>query len=74
MQVLGEVRHDSVQFTGNNRAALDRMSKRLAAWNKDGRHDEVLARLAGALKDKCATPSAVDPAWCESLFTPSKRA
>jgi thioredoxin-related protein len=74
MQVLGEVRHDSVQLTGNNRAALDRMSKRLTAWNKDGRHDEVLARLAGVLKDKCATPSAVDPAWCESLFVPSKRA
>ena len=74
MQVLGEVRHDSVQLTGNNRAALDRMSKRLVAWNKDGRHDEVLARLTGALKDKCTTPSAVDPAWCESLFVPSKRA
>jgi len=73
-QVLGEVGHDSVQLTGNNRAALDRMSKRLAAWNKDGRHDEVLARLAGALMDKCATPSAVDPAWCESLFAPTKRA
>jgi len=73
-QVLGEVGPDSVQLTGNNRAALDRMSKRLAAWNKDGRHDDVLARLAGALKAKCATPSAVDPAWCESLFAPSKRA
>jgi thioredoxin-related protein len=73
-QVLGEVAPDSVQLTGNNRAALDRMSKRLAAWNKDGRHDDVIARLAGVLKDKCATPSAVDPAWCESLFVPSKRA
>ena len=73
-QVLGEVGPDSVQLTGNNRAALDRMSKRLVAWNKDGRHDDVLARLSGALKDKCATPSAVDPAWCESLFVPSKRA
>jgi thioredoxin-related protein len=73
-QVLGEVKPDSVQLTGNNRAALDRMSKRLVAWNKDGRHDDVLARLAGGLKDKCATPGAVDPAWCESLFVPSKRA
>lgn len=72
-QVLGEVGPDSVQLTGNNRAALDRMSKRLVAWNKDGRHDDVLARLAGALKSKCTTPSAVDPAWCESLFVPSKR-
>jgi thioredoxin-related protein len=73
-QVLGEVKPDSVQLAGNNRAALDRMSKRLVAWNKDGRHDEVLARLSGALKDKCAMPSAVDAAWCESLFVPSKRA
>ena len=72
--VLGEVKPESVQLTGNNRAALDRMSKRLVAWNKDGRHDEVLARLNGALKDKCAMPSAVDAAWCESLFVPSKRA
>jgi hypothetical protein len=73
-QVLGEVKPDSVQLTGNNRAALDRLSKRLVAWNKDGRHDDVLARLSGGLKDKCATPGAVDPAWCESLFVPSKRA
>ena len=74
MQVLGEVKPETVQLTGNNRAALDRMSKRLAAWNKDGRHDPVLARLNGVLKDKCATPSAVDQAWCGSLFVPSKRA
>jgi thioredoxin-like negative regulator of GroEL len=73
-QVLGEIKPGSVQLTGNNRAALDRMSKRLAAWNKDGRHNDVLARLNDALKEKCATPSAVDPAWCESLFVPSKRA
>jgi len=72
-QVLGEVRPDSVQLTGNNRAALDRMSQRLVAWNKDRRHDDVLARLADTMKEKCATPSAVDPAWCESLFVPSKR-
>lgn len=72
-QVLGEAGPDSVQLTGNNRAALDRMSQRLVAWNKDRRHDDVLARLAGAMKEKCVTPSAVDPAWCESLFVPSKR-
>ena len=73
-QVLGEAKPDAVQLTGNNRAALDRMSKRLVAWNKDGRHDDVLARLNGVLKDKCGMPSAVDPAWCESLFMPPKRA
>jgi hypothetical protein len=73
-QVLGEVKADSVQLTGNNRAALERMSKRLVAWNKNGGHDDVLARLNGSLKDKCASPAAGDRAWCESLFLPAKRA
>jgi thioredoxin-related protein len=73
-QVLGEVRPDAVQLTGNNRAVLERMSKRLVAWNKDGRHDAVLARLNDDLKDKCSTPAAIDAAWCQSLFMPAKRA
>ena len=72
--MLGEIKPESVQLTGNNRAALERMSKRMVAWNKDGRNDAVLARLNEALKDKCATPAAVDPAWCQSLFVPAKRA
>ena len=73
-QVLGEVKPDAVQLTGNNRAALERISKRVVAWNKDGSHDDVLARLSGSLKDKCGSPSAVDRNWCESLFAPAKRA
>jgi thioredoxin-related protein len=73
-QVLGEVKADSVQLTGNNRAALERMSKRLVAWNKDGGHDDVLARLNGSLREKCASPGGGDRAWCESLFVPAKRA
>ena len=73
-QVLGEVKTDSVQLTGNNRAALERMSKRLVAWNKDGGHDQVLVRLNGAFKEKCGSPSGGDRAWCESLFVPAKRA
>ena len=73
-RVLGEVMPETVQLTGNNRAALDRMSKRMIAWNKEGRHDDVLLRLNGVLKDKCGTPSAVDRAWCESLFVPARRA
>jgi thioredoxin-related protein len=73
-QVLGEVKADNVQLTGNNRAALERMSKRLVAWNKDGGHDDILARLNGSLRDKCASPSGGDRAWCESLFVPAKRA
>jgi thioredoxin-like negative regulator of GroEL len=73
-RVLHEVKPDAVQLTGNNRAALERLNKRLLAWNKDGRNDAVLARLNAGLKPKCATPGAVDPAWCESLFLPARRA
>ncbi|MGB2817443.1 MAG: thioredoxin family protein [Burkholderiaceae bacterium] len=73
-QVLGEVKADSVQLTGNNRAALERMSKRLVAWNKDGGRDDVLVRLNASLKDKCASSAVDDRAWCESLFLPAKRA
>lgn len=73
-QVLGEVKPDSVELTGNNRAALDRMSKRLVAWNKEGSHDDVLARLNGSLKDKCASSSGGERAWCASLFVPAGRA
>jgi hypothetical protein len=74
LRVLDEVQPDTVPLTGNNRAALERLSKRVVAWNKDRRNDAVLARLNAGLKDKCASPSAVDPAWCESLFVPARRA
>jgi hypothetical protein len=74
LAVLAEAREPGVALTGNNREALERMSRRLVAWNKDGRHDAMLARLNGALKDKCAASGASDRAWCESLFVPGKRA
>ena len=73
-QVLGELKAPDVALTGNNRAALDRMSQRLLAWNKGGVHDDVLARLHGTLKDKCAAGGAADRTWCEGLFVPAGRA
>ena len=73
-KVLAEANAPDVQLTGNNRAALERMSKRVVQWNKDGRHDRMLMRLNGALKDKCAAGSPADRAWCDSLFVPARRA
>jgi len=72
-QVLAELDKGGVALTGNNRAALERLSKRLVAWNKDGKHDDVLARLAEQMKPTCATAPATDAAWCEGLFAPGKR-
>ena len=70
MQVINEADPDAL--TGNNRVGLQRMSRRLVAWNQGGKHDEVLARLHASMTAKC---SAQTPrAWCEELFAPAKRA
>lgn len=74
LQVIGEAKSDGIALTGNNRYALDRMSKRLIVWNKDGRNDTVLARLNASMKDTCAAGEKADRAWCEGLFVPARRA
>ena len=74
LQVIGEAKSDGIALTGNNRYALERMSKRLVAWNKDGRHDAVLAHLNASMKDACAAGDKADRAWCEGLFMPARRA
>jgi thioredoxin-related protein len=71
-QVLGELK--DVPLSGNNRIALERLSKRLDGWNKDGKHDEAIARLNVSLREKCAAGGSADRTWCESLFVPLRRA
>jgi len=73
-QVIGELGAEAVALTGNNRAVLERMSKRLVAWNKDGRHNDVLVLLNDAMKTACAADPAADRTWCETLFAPARRA
>lgn len=74
LRVLGELKSGNVALTGNNRFALERLSKRLVAWNKDGRHDAVLARLHQSVAETCAPAAAADRAWCDGLFAPARRA
>jgi thioredoxin-like negative regulator of GroEL len=73
-QVIDELGVNTVALTGNNRAVLERMSKRLLAWNKDGSHNDVLVHLNDAIKPACAAGPGDDRAWCESLFAPARRA
>jgi hypothetical protein len=73
-QVIGELGAEAVALTGNNRAVLERMSKRLVAWNKDGRHNDVLVLLNDAMKTACTADPAADRTWCETLFAPARRA
>lgn len=73
-RIVGEVKSEGAALTGNNRLALERMSKLLVAWNKDGSRDAILARLSASARDTCAATGATDRAWCDSLFVPAKRA
>jgi thiol-disulfide isomerase/thioredoxin len=73
LRVLGELKAGNVALTGNNRLALERLSKGLVAWNKDGRHDAMLARLHQSVADICAPAAAAERAWCDGLFAPGKR-
>jgi hypothetical protein len=69
LQIINEVAPEAL--TGNNRAGLERLSKRLVAWNKGGTHDDVLARLSASMHDKCGR---AEHAWCEPLFPAASRA
>ncbi len=72
--VIGELRSDPGAFSGRSKHTLERMSGRLTAWNKNGSHDAVLARLNAKIAPMC-TPAAADSAdrtACEALFKPKR--
>ena len=55
--VIGELDATTDTFYGRNQRALDRMSKKLAAWDKDQQHDASLKRMR-ALTGVCGCPRA----------------
>ena len=70
--VIGELRTEPGAFSGRSKRTLERMSGRLVAWNKNGSHDAVLARLNAKITPMCTPASAdsADRAVCENLFKP----
>jgi thiol-disulfide isomerase/thioredoxin len=74
--VIGEAAKSPDAFSARSRSSLVRMSGRLQKWNKDGKHDAVIARLHEQLAPACAADglSADDRAACSALFTPAQRA
>lgn len=72
--VIGELRTESGAFSGRSKRTLERMSGRVIAWSKDGKHDETVARLSAILSPRCtfATADAADRAVCENLFNPKR--
>ena len=70
--VLGELKPDAETFLGRNRGVLDRLGSKLNDWNKDGRHDALLARLRAQLGGVCAHLPAQAPerATCNEALAP----
>jgi len=73
-QVIGELRTEPGAFSGRSKRTLERLSGRLIAWNKNGRHDDALARLNAKATPVCAPAAAdaSDRADCENLFKPAR--
>jgi thiol-disulfide isomerase/thioredoxin len=74
--VVGEAAANPDAFSARSRASLERLSKRMQKWNKDGRYDATLARLHEKLAATCSaeTLAPADRDACGALFAPAKRA
>jgi thioredoxin-related protein len=76
LMVVGELEPAPDTFYERNRRALERMGKKLAAWNQDNRHDDVLKRVRTAMTGVCAKLPAKDPAraTCSGVLRPAAAA
>jgi hypothetical protein len=76
VRVVDEVSKMPDAFSARNRSSLERLGQRLRKWNKDGRHDAMLARLNGKMAPVCADSAltSADRSACEQLFAPARRA
>jgi hypothetical protein len=75
-QLLREAAADPGGFEGRSVRSLRRVGERLTAWNSDGRHDPVIARLKTQLDGVCARFDAADPqrASCEGMLRKTAKA
>jgi hypothetical protein len=76
VQVIGELEPAPDTFYDRNRRSLERMTRKLAAWNKDKPHQEALQRIRAELAGVCARLPAGDPgrAACSGVWNPPKSA
>jgi hypothetical protein len=75
-QVIGEISATPDTFHGRNRRALERIGRKLAAWNKDGQHAAAVTQLRAQMAGVCGKLPAGDPAraTCEGALSPAKAA
>lgn len=70
--IVTEAAAASDAFAARSLRSLQRISDRMQKWNKDGKHDAVIARLHERLAPACAaeTLPATERSACTALFTP----
>jgi len=76
LQVIGELEPVPDTFYDRNRRSLERMAKKLLAWNKANSHAESIRRIRAQLAGVCAKLPAGDPARtaCDGVWNPPKAA
>jgi thioredoxin-related protein len=74
--LIGELDPTPDTFYGRNQRALDRMSKKLAGWDKGRQHEATVKRMRAQMTGVCARLPSGDPAraQCESLLRPAAKA
>jgi len=72
-QVIGELEPAPETFYERNQRALEKMSRKLAAWNKGDAHRATIARLRAEMSGVCAKLPAADPARavCDRTLRPA---
>jgi thioredoxin-related protein len=75
-QVIGELDPKPDTFFARNQRVLERMGKKLAAWNKDNQHTASVQRIRAQMAGVCAKLPATDPsrAACDGALLPAKTA
>lgn len=73
-RMIDEAARDSGAFHERSARSLQRMSRKLASWNADGRQAAVLQRLQARLAPLCARADESDRATCSGLLQAGERA
>jgi hypothetical protein len=74
IQVIDELEAVPDTFYDRNRRSLEKMAKKLLAWNKGNTHAEALRHIRVQLAGVCAKLPAGDPARtaCDGVWSPAK--
>ena len=74
--MIGELKPTPDTFFGRNQRYLEKMGKRLDAWNKGKEHSASLQRVRTQMAGVCGKLPSADPARaaCDSALQPAKAA